>query len=297
MTPGSWLRWCRAHSALKDNTAALTIVDELGKLAKDSITERLDLGKALVSSGDDMVAAVVYGQILAADPGNLTAQLGMAQVQIHQYQPEAACATLSGIKPTAALCRQWALVWAEYHQLVGEDVEARQRYTILLAKDPLDTEARLALAKLLEYIQEYEKAKAEYTKVPPAGGRGRQARQGFADTLYDQRRFAESIECCERLLAEDPADGEAVARLMRRPHQGWGLQPGRIGGPRLPGQICLSRASHRSRATRPRSGAPGMRPICRRRAGIRVPAGQADRPHARSLVRSGPRPGQAQRIR
>jgi tetratricopeptide (TPR) repeat protein len=205
----------RAYARLGDNGAALKVVEELGSLGKDSITRRLDLGNDLISSGDDLVAAAVFSQVLAADPGDLTAQLGLAQVQIRQHLPTQALATLAGIKPTPALCRPWALVWAEYHQLVGEYVEARQRYQDLLARDPLDGEARLALAKLLQDIQEYEKAKAQYGAVPPAGGRGRQARLGIAATLYDQRRFAESAECCERLLAEDPADGEAMARLTR----------------------------------------------------------------------------------
>jgi tetratricopeptide (TPR) repeat protein len=205
----------RAYARLGDNAAALKIVEELGSPGKDSITHRLDLGKDLVSSGDDLVAAAVFSQVLTADPGNLTAQLGLAQVQIHQYLPTQALGLLSAIKPTPALCRQWALVWAEYHQVVGEYVEAQQRYRELLARDPQDVEARLALAKVLQYIQEYEKAKAQYGTVCPGGGRGRQARLGIASILYDQRRFAESIECCERLLAEDPADGEAMARLMR----------------------------------------------------------------------------------
>jgi tetratricopeptide (TPR) repeat protein len=205
----------RAYARLGDNGMALQTAEELGALGKDSLTQRLDLGKDLVSSGDDLVAAAVFGQVLAADPANLTAQLGLAQVQIHQYLPGQALATLSGIKPTPDLCRQAALVWAEYHQLVGEYVEARQRYQELLVKDPLDGEARLALAKLLQSVAEFEKAKAQYGAVPPAGGRGRQARLGIASTLYDQRRFAESAECCDRLLAEDPADGEAMARLMR----------------------------------------------------------------------------------
>jgi tetratricopeptide (TPR) repeat protein len=109
-----------------------------------------------------------------------------------------------------------ALAWAEYHQLVGEYIEAEQQYHDLLAKDPLNVEARLALAKVLQFITEFEKAKAQYGAVPPSsGGRSRQARLGIASTLYDQRRYAESAECCERLLAEDPADGEAMARLMR----------------------------------------------------------------------------------
>ncbi len=205
----------RAYARLGDNGSALQYVEELGGLGKDSVTQRLDLGKDLVSSGDDLVAAAVFNQVLAPDPGNLTAQLGLAQVQIRQHLPVEALATLSGIKPTPALSRQWALVWADYHQLVGEYIEAWQKYQELLCKDPLDVEARLALAKLLQYIAEYEKAKAQYGAVPPAGGRGRQARLGIASTLYDQRRFGESAQCCERLLTEDPADGEAMARLVR----------------------------------------------------------------------------------
>jgi len=205
----------RAHADLKDNAAALRDVDEMAKLPRESATERLELGKVLISSGNEQVAAAVFSQVLATDPANLTAQLGLAQVQIHQYLPESARGMLGGIRPTPALLRQWSLVWADYHQLVGEYVEARLRYADLLARDPQDIEARLALAKLLRYIQEYEKAKAEYAKVPPAGGVGRQARLGIAESLYDQRRFGESVECCERLLAEDPANGEAMARLMR----------------------------------------------------------------------------------
>jgi predicted Zn-dependent protease len=96
----------RAYARLGDNGAALKIVEELGSLGKDTITRRLDLGKDLVSSGDDLVASVVFSQVLSADPGNLTAQLGLAQVQIHQHLPTQALGTLAAIKPTPALCRQ-----------------------------------------------------------------------------------------------------------------------------------------------------------------------------------------------
>src|SRR5262249_41446387 len=102
-----------------------------------SVARRLDLGKDLVNSGDDLVAAAVFGAVLTTEPGNLTAQLGLAQVHIHQYLPGQALPTLASLKPTtAALCRQLALVWAEYPQVVGEYVEARQRYHELLARDP-----------------------------------------------------------------------------------------------------------------------------------------------------------------
>jgi tetratricopeptide (TPR) repeat protein len=205
----------RAYAALKDYEKALKSVDELGKLSREALTARLDLGDTLVESGNDLIAAAVFGQVLAVDSGNATAQLGMAQVYIHQGLPELARGTLEGIKPTTALSRELALVWADFYQLIGAYVEARRCYLDVLARAPLDGEARLALAKLLEYIQEYEKAKAEFANAPQAGGGGRQARLGIANALYDQRRFGESIECCLRLLAEDPADGEAMARLIR----------------------------------------------------------------------------------
>jgi tetratricopeptide (TPR) repeat protein len=205
----------RAYARVGENGPALQALADLASLDKSSFTNRLDLGKDLISSGDDLVAAAVFNQILAADPGNLTAQLGLAQVLVRQHLPLQALGTLTGIKPTAALSRQWTIVWAEYHQLVGEYFEARERYQNLLAKDSRDVEVRMALAKLMQYTAEYEKAKAQYGAVPPAGGRGRQARLGIAATLFDQRRFAESVECCERLLAEDPADGEAMAQLLR----------------------------------------------------------------------------------
>jgi tetratricopeptide (TPR) repeat protein len=134
---------------------------------------------------------------------------------MQQFLPEQACSILQGVAVSEEVKRNFLLAKAEYHQLVGEYVEARQRYSTLLTKDPLEGEARLALAKLLQYIQEYEKAKAEYAKAPQTGAHGRLARQGIADTLYEQRRFTESAECCEQLLLEHPADGEAMARLMR----------------------------------------------------------------------------------
>ena len=60
----------RAYARLGDNGMALKILEELGALGKDSLTQRLDLGKDLVSSGDDFVALAVFSQILAADPAN-----------------------------------------------------------------------------------------------------------------------------------------------------------------------------------------------------------------------------------
>ena len=174
----------------------------------------------------------------------------------------------NGPRPTP-LYRQWTLVWAEYRELVGEYVEARQAYEDLSARDPLDAEARLALAKVLQQIQEYEKAKAQYGAVPPAGAPfsnkwSRLARLGIAATLFDQRHFAQSAACCEQLLAENPADGDAMARLIRSLSKMKACDKAI-----MLGRGFLSRFENLEPVAVPAqlragTGPTGMRPLCRR---------------------------------
>jgi tetratricopeptide (TPR) repeat protein len=111
--------------------------------------------------------------------------------------------------------RPHRLTWAELHQLLGEYTEAKEIYQDFLRKDPADHEARLALAALEEYVVEFEKAKAEYVKVPPDVGLGRKARLGLASTLFAQWLFAQAAEVSQALLAENPGDGDTLGLLAR----------------------------------------------------------------------------------
>src|SRR5262249_52825404 len=60
----------------------------------------------------------------------------------------------------------------------------------------------------------WEKAKAEYAKIPPTGFRGRKARLYYALVLANQRKFAEALEVERVLLTEDPTDAGAVAQMV-----------------------------------------------------------------------------------
>src|SRR5262249_51655314 len=117
--------------------------------------------------------------------------------------------------PTGPVERIYWLTRAEVHQLIGEYIEAKKIYLNFLRKDPADDEARLALAKLQAYIQEYEKTKAEYAKNPPDAALARKSRLGFATTLFEQRFFTQATEACQGLLLENPTNGEAVGLMAR----------------------------------------------------------------------------------
>src|SRR5262249_17875878 len=62
---------------------------------------------------------------------------------------------------------------------------------------------------------EYEKAKAEFAKIPPTSALARRARIGFVAALTAQWRLDEAIDAGRHLLAEFPADGQVAAQMVR----------------------------------------------------------------------------------
>jgi pentatricopeptide repeat protein len=205
----------RCYGRLGELQKAIDVLKDMATKAPRVIPVRQGLAEALYESGDYELADLVYRQILEIEPSNGFALVGTARVRLQLFQPQAARTILEGIRPTAAVRRIYWTTWAEYHQAVGEYTEARQIYADLLSQDGADYEVRLALAALDDYICEYEKAKAEYSKVPANTTPGRKARLGFAAALFGQRFFDGAIQVCKQLLAENPADGNALALLVR----------------------------------------------------------------------------------
>jgi tetratricopeptide (TPR) repeat protein len=203
----------RAYAAVADEAQALKALDDL-VAAGVGVPERLALADTLLDSGYVIVANAVYGQVLSTNPGNVLAQIGLARVAIYQFLPLPAFKLLQPIHPEEGERRKLQMAWGEYHQLVGQYTEG-QVYLDLICNDPLDGEVILARAKLLQLMGDYEKAKAEFAKILPDSSFSRQGRLGIASVLFDQRRYGESIEICEKLLAEQPADGDAAALLIR----------------------------------------------------------------------------------
>jgi superkiller protein 3 len=205
----------RCYAAQGDQHKALTTLEELvAKVGKD-VAVLLTLADALYQSGEYDLAQHIYAQVTQLEPANGFAQVGSARVYLKLFQPEPARRILECLQPAPAVERIHHLTWAEYHQLVGEQLEAKQVYREFLQHDPADYEARLALAAVEAYLREYEKAKAEYAKIPAQVTLGTKARLGFAATLTDQRFFNESVQVARELLAQNPGNGEAAALLVR----------------------------------------------------------------------------------
>ncbi len=176
---------------------------------------RQGLGDALYSSENFEPSGAVYSQVLQVEPNNGFALLGLARVKMKLFEPGEALALIEQVPSDPIYQRSAELARAEYHQLVGEYLDAKQIYQTFLRRNENDYDVRLSLGQLEEFIREDEKAKAEYGKIPPSVRQARTARVGVASTLMAQRRFGEAAEVCERLLAERPDDGAAMGQLVR----------------------------------------------------------------------------------
>src|SRR5262249_46584532 len=170
----------------------------------------------LYAAGDYEIAQQVYLQILQFDSGNGQALVGMARIYLQLFQPDEARRILKGLTPgeESTIRRIHRLTLAEYHQAVGEYVEAKHIYQEFLHANPNDHEVRLALAELYAFIREYEKAKAEFAKIPPSSSLGRRSRLGFAAALGAQWRLHEALDATQQVLTEVPGDGKSAAQLV-----------------------------------------------------------------------------------
>src|SRR5262249_9939944 len=74
---------------------------------------------------------------------------------------------------------------------------------------------RYALGRLYEYTNEWEKAKAEFAKIPPNDKMARRARLWFGMALLHQHKFAEAAQVADQFVADDPNNAEGIGLYVR----------------------------------------------------------------------------------
>jgi tetratricopeptide (TPR) repeat protein len=205
----------RGFARLGERQQAMEVLADVPTIAIDQIGTRETLGNQLFGIEEFELAAQVYNQVLQLDPTNGAAIIGMARVYIEMSQPMLARQILDNYRPAPRYIRDYLSTYSVYHQRVGEYIEAKQIYADMLRRDENDHETRLALGNLFNFFKdEWERAKAEYAKIPPTSIVGREARRLFALALANQRKFGEAIEVIRMLVNEDPTDAASIAQAV-----------------------------------------------------------------------------------
>jgi tetratricopeptide (TPR) repeat protein len=205
----------RGFARLGDRQQAMEAIQELAPRAPKQTAIRNTLGDILFELNEFELAGHVYNQVLAVDPANAPALIGIARVYLETFQPTAAKRVLDSFIPNAESQRQYLLAYSSYHQTVGEYTEAKQIYKDMLRRNENDHEVRFSLGQLYDFTGEWEKAKAEFAKIPPLDKMARKARLWFGLVLLHQRKFAEAAQVAEQFMRDDPNNPEGIALHVR----------------------------------------------------------------------------------
>ncbi|HKB03743.1 MAG TPA: tetratricopeptide repeat protein [Gemmataceae bacterium] len=205
----------RGFARTGDRQQALNAIKEMATRAPKQTAIRESLGDLLFELNEHELAGHVYNQVLAVDPAHGPALIGVARVYLETFRPAPAKQILDSFIPNSASQRIFLIAYASYHGAVGEYAEAKQIYADMLRRNENDHEVRFALGRLYDVTNEWEKAKAEFAKIPPQEPIGRRARLGFGFALLHQRKFAEAAQAAGQFLRDDPHNPDAAALVVR----------------------------------------------------------------------------------
>jgi len=143
---------------------------------------RLELAKVLTYDKKYAEAMDVYRQILATDPDNLEAKIGLSEVLYWSGNSEAAAATLKGV-PEDKLDDKGKLMLADLFVAKKDYQPAIRIFSTYLDRKPDDWAVRLKLADVQSWTKQYPEAIASYEAILKARPHDRQVRRKYGMVL------------------------------------------------------------------------------------------------------------------
>ena len=143
---------------------------------------RLELAKVLTYDKRYAEAMEVYRQVLATEPENLEAKIGLSEVLYWTGNSEAAATTLKGI-PEDQLDDKGKLMLADV-LVAKKDYESALRiFSAYLERNPDDWTVRLKLADVQSWAKRYREAIATYELILKARPHDKQVRRKYGMVL------------------------------------------------------------------------------------------------------------------
>lgn len=143
---------------------------------------RLELAKVLTYDKKYGEAVETYRQVLAADPGNMEAKLGLSEVLYYSGKSDEAAAALKDI-PEDKLDDKGKLMLADLLVAKKDYGPAIRIFTAYLNQKPDDYSVRLKLADVQSWTKDYPEAIANYELILKARPKDRQVRRKYGMVL------------------------------------------------------------------------------------------------------------------
>jgi putative thioredoxin len=143
-----------------------TVRNWLSKIAPPRADNRLEQAQARALAGDLDQAEALYRQVLADEPNNVTALIGLADLLAVSNQPEEANRVLDRLPADAAMSAPARrLRGLLKFQLEAQDLEEEHISRLRIAGDPGNLDARWALATRLAAQRRYQEALQHYLDI------------------------------------------------------------------------------------------------------------------------------------
>jgi thioredoxin-like negative regulator of GroEL len=143
---------------------------------------RLELAKVLTYDKRYAEAIEVYRQVLAAEPENLAAKIGLSEVLYWTGKSEAASATLKGV-PEDKLDDKGKLMLADLFVAKKDYESAIRIFSAYVERKPDDWVVRLKLADVQSWTKRYPDAIASYEAILKEHPHDRQVRRKYGMVL------------------------------------------------------------------------------------------------------------------
>ena len=205
----------RGFARLGDRQQAMDAIQEMIPRAPKQTAIRVTLGDILF----DLTSSSWPGTCTTrcSPPSRPTARrlIGIARVYLETFQPRGRQAGAGQLPAErgqpAAVPARLCVVPPDGRGVHGGQADLQD----MLRRNENDHEVRYALGRVYDFTNEWEKAKAEFAKIPPQDKMARRARLWFGFTLLHQRKFAEAAQVAEQFMRDDPNNPEGVALYVR----------------------------------------------------------------------------------
>jgi tetratricopeptide (TPR) repeat protein len=154
-----------------------------------------------------------FERVIAADPNNPQAKLGLARLKLGAWRCSEAGDLLAEASPQLANDREYRLTVAWRHAILGEYHDARCLLQRLRDEAPGDSCCTLAIADLCFLANDHHRTLGEYGKICEGCEESSDALLGAAHALMELRRYEDAFLVCNRRLAIDPNSPEALILL------------------------------------------------------------------------------------
>lgn len=191
---------------------AVAMAERMAPMQPENIDYRLDFAERLEQAEARDIVVALTRQVLEQQPKNIEARVTQANAYIHSFEPHLALNVLKEEIP-AEWNKDWELMMATAHIVIGEYGDALVRLRELLLRYPDDVRVRLSLGDLFIASEEYEKARQQHHRAEQLAPKDRTPKLRLARNYSVQRFFERSNEYLRLLISERPHDSEAFQLL------------------------------------------------------------------------------------